>query len=59
MSAMNEKPQIHDGKIRAMDYRTRLANYEREKEEYLRTACQKPMGEFQDKLIELARKWRI
>lgn len=45
--------------IDRMDYRTRLKNYEQEKEEYLRSAGRKPMWEYSEKLRQLAEKWRV
>ena len=45
--------------IDRMDYKTRLKNYDQEKEEYLRSAGRKPWWEYSEMLRQLAEKWKV
>ena len=52
-------PDLPKNIIDSMDYQTRLKNYDREKEEYLRAAGEKPWYEYSEKLKSLAKKWKV
>ena len=52
-------PNIPTDIINSMDYNTRLKNYEQELHEFLSKAGRLPLYEYDKKIKELVRKWKV
>lgn len=52
-------PNIPTDIINNMDYNTRLKNYEQELHEFLSKAGRLPLYEYDKKIKELVKKWKV
>ena len=52
-------PDLPKSIIEGMDYKTRLKNYEQELHEFLSKAGRLPLYEYDKKIKELVKKWKV